>query len=110
MTHGESDPSLQVLTTEEIYLLLATQQVGRWGQRRALPIIVPVNYGLDRGVIVIRTHPGITLAAASHANVAFEVDDRPAHPHRLERAGPGPGRGGHHRAPGQTDLEQALTP
>jgi uncharacterized protein len=29
---------------------------------------------VDRGVVVIRTHPGPMLAAADHANVAFQVD------------------------------------
>jgi hypothetical protein len=39
------------------------------------PLIFPVNYALDRGVIVIRTHPGTMLSAAGHANVTFEVDE-----------------------------------
>ena len=38
------------------------------------PLIFPVNYGIDRGVIVIRTDEGTKLAAADHANVTFEVD------------------------------------
>ena len=62
MTHGDSEPSLQVLTTEECYLLLATQQVDRLEVNAELrPLIVPVNYGLNRGVIVIRKHPGTKL-------------------------------------------------
>jgi nitroimidazol reductase NimA-like FMN-containing flavoprotein (pyridoxamine 5'-phosphate oxidase superfamily) len=39
------------------------------------PLIFPVNYALDHGIIVIRTNPGTKLAAANHANVTFEVDD-----------------------------------
>jgi hypothetical protein len=42
------------------------------GERLAYPLIVLVNYALDRGVIVIRTHPGTKLAAAGQANVSFE--------------------------------------
>ena len=75
MTASNSEPSLQVLTAEECYLLLATQQVGRLGVNADhYPLIFPVNYGLDRGIIVIRTNPGTKLAAAAHANVTFEVD------------------------------------
>ena len=75
MTASNSERSLQVLTAEECYLLLATQQVGRLGVNADhYPLIFPVNYGLDRGIIVIRTNPGTKLAAAAHANVTFEVD------------------------------------
>ena len=104
MTGGKSDPSLQALTTQECYLLLATQQVGRLGvNAEHYPLIFPVNYGLDRGIIVIRTNPGTKLAAATHANVTFEVDHRSVHPLRLERAGPGSGRGGDRGASGRVD-------
>ena len=75
MTDSKNDPSLQVLTAQECYLLLATQQVGRLGvNAEHYPLIFPVNYALDQGVVVIRTHLGTKLAAASHANVTFEVD------------------------------------
>ena len=75
MTDGRGNRSLQELTVEECYLLLETQQVGRLGvNAEHYPLIFPVNYALDRGVIVIRTHPGTKLAAASHANVTFKVD------------------------------------
>ena len=74
-SQDRSGPSLQALTAEECYLLLATQQVGRLGvNAEHYPLIFPVNYGLDHGVVVIRTAPGTKLAAASHANVTFEVD------------------------------------
>ena len=64
------------LEAEECYRLLATHDVGRLGvNAEHYPLIFPVNYALDRGVIVIRTHPGTKLAAAGHANVTFEVDD-----------------------------------
>jgi uncharacterized protein len=42
-------------------------------------LIFPVNYGIDRGVIVIRTDEGTKLAAADHANVTFEVDAIDSH-------------------------------
>jgi uncharacterized protein len=67
--------ALQVLTTQQCYALLATQEFGRLGVwAEHYPLIIPVNYGLDGEVLVVRTHPGPTLAAADHANVTFEVD------------------------------------
>jgi nitroimidazol reductase NimA-like FMN-containing flavoprotein (pyridoxamine 5'-phosphate oxidase superfamily) len=68
--------TLEVLSTEECLRLLATQQIGRLGlPGERFPMILPFNYAMDRGVIVIRTHAGSTLSAADHANVAFEVDE-----------------------------------
>ena len=68
--------TLEELPAEECYELLATHEVGRIGvNAEHYPLIIPVNYGLDGPTIVVRTHPGTTLTAASHANVTFEVDD-----------------------------------
>ena len=67
---------LEVLETEECLRLLATQVIGRLGlPGERFPLILPVNYKLDRGVIVFRTHAGSALATADHTNVAFEVDE-----------------------------------
>ena len=75
MTSNESAKEMHILTTEECHRLLSTQHVGRLGvNAEHYPLILPVNYGLDRGVIVIRMNPGTKLAAADHANVTFEVD------------------------------------
>lgn len=38
-------------------------------------MILPVNYGLDGDVVVVRTAPGPLLWAADHANVCFQVDE-----------------------------------
>jgi uncharacterized protein len=69
--------TLLELEAEECYRLLAGHEIGRLGVfAEHYPLIFPVNYALDRGdVIVVRTHAGTMLAAASHANVTFEVDD-----------------------------------
>jgi uncharacterized protein len=76
MSEGQSRPTVQDLAAEDCYILLATQQVGRLGvNAEHYPLIFPVNYALDHGIIVIRTNPGTKLAAANHANVTFEVDD-----------------------------------
>jgi len=75
MTAGERRPELQILSDDDCYRLLATQQIGRLGvNAEHYPLIFPVNYALDHGVIVIRTDAGTKLAAANHANVTFEVD------------------------------------
>lgn len=74
MTTGERS-GLEVLGIDDCYRLLATQQIGRLGvNAEHYPLIFPVNYALDQGVIVIRTNAGTKLAAADHANVTFEVD------------------------------------
>ena len=65
---------LKILNSEDCYRLLATQQIGRLGVN-AEPLIFPVNYALDRDIIVLRLDPGTKLTAANHANVTFEVDE-----------------------------------
>jgi len=71
-----ASPTMRDLPTEECFRLLGTHEIGRLGvNAEHYPLIIPVNYGLDGTTIVIRTHPGTTLAAAEHANVTFEVDD-----------------------------------
>jgi nitroimidazol reductase NimA-like FMN-containing flavoprotein (pyridoxamine 5'-phosphate oxidase superfamily) len=74
--HGRTDePSLQVLSNDECWTLLASQQVGRLAVVAGhYPLVVPVNYALDRRILVVRTGEGTLLQAASHANVAFQVD------------------------------------
>ncbi|GAA3169797.1 hypothetical protein GCM10010531_23640 [Blastococcus jejuensis] len=76
MTNGGSDPTMNVLPTEECYRLLATHEIGRIGVvADHYPLILPVNYRLDGTTVVIRTHAGTILHAAEHANVTFEVDE-----------------------------------
>ncbi|PPK96100.1 nitroimidazol reductase NimA-like FMN-containing flavoprotein (pyridoxamine 5'-phosphate oxidase superfamily) [Kineococcus xinjiangensis] len=75
MTRTTDDAALEVLSAEECYRLLATQQLGRLGLiSNGNQIIMPVNYGLDGPVVVVRLGQGSVLRAADHANVAFEVD------------------------------------
>ncbi len=66
----------QELTKSECFELLAAQNLGRvavvddWG-----PIVLPVNFVLDRHMVVFRTGEGTKLDAASRGTrVAFEVD------------------------------------
>src|SRR5438270_11211318 len=71
-----SGATMRELPSEECYRLLGTHEVGRLGvNAEHYPLIIPVNYGLDGSTVVVRTHPGSILRAATHANVTFEVDD-----------------------------------
>jgi uncharacterized protein len=75
MADDEHDRQLQKLSDEECHRLLGTQQIGRLGViAEHYPLIFPVNYALDRGVIVLRMDEGTKLAAANHAKVTFEGD------------------------------------
>ena len=69
---------IQSLSSEECLQLLSTGSVGRIAVTRdALPVILPVNYAVDGGSILIRTTEGAILRAAraGGAVVAFEVDN-----------------------------------
>jgi nitroimidazol reductase NimA-like FMN-containing flavoprotein (pyridoxamine 5'-phosphate oxidase superfamily) len=75
MTAGSS-PTMNVLSSDECFQLLATHEIGRVGVLAGgYPLILPVNYRLDGTTVVIRTHQGTILQSAEHANVTFEVDD-----------------------------------
>ncbi|WP_432548564.1 pyridoxamine 5'-phosphate oxidase family protein [Kineococcus sp. SYSU DK004] len=77
----EGRGTTEVLSRDDCFRFLQSHQVGRLGVvLKGYPVIVPVNYALDRGVVVVRTRSGSTLSAADHANVCFEVDQvDPAH-------------------------------
>jgi uncharacterized protein len=73
----------QELTKGECFGLLARQQVGRVAvvDDRG-PVVFPVNFVLDRHMVVYRTDEGTKLdAAAGCSRVAFEIDgiDAAAH-------------------------------
>jgi nitroimidazol reductase NimA-like FMN-containing flavoprotein (pyridoxamine 5'-phosphate oxidase superfamily) len=82
MDAASAHPTIESLDEPQCLELLATEEVGRiavvLGRQ---PLVFPVNYALDGEAIVFRTDPGTTLAAASFARVAFEVDhiDRTTH-------------------------------
>jgi uncharacterized protein len=66
----------QELTKSECFELLSQQQLGRVavvdGQG---PIMFPVNFALDRHMVVFRTGEGTKLDAATRGSrVAFEID------------------------------------
>jgi nitroimidazol reductase NimA-like FMN-containing flavoprotein (pyridoxamine 5'-phosphate oxidase superfamily) len=68
---------LEVLDRSECIRLMSRTTIGRLALSvGALPVILPVNFLLDRDRILIRTGEGTKLdAALRDAVVAFEVDD-----------------------------------
>ena len=67
---------MQSLDDRECRRLLAERHLGRLAfVEFGGPVILPVNYVVDQGLIVFRTDPGSKLDAASQRElVAFEVD------------------------------------
>jgi len=73
----------QELTKGECFQLLAQEHLGRVGvvDDRG-PIVLPVNFVLDRHMVVFRTDEGTKLDTASRGSrVAFEVDGTDAAAH-----------------------------
>jgi uncharacterized protein len=68
---------LDILGRAESLRLLSGSSVGRLAVTMgALPVILPVNFLLDGGRVLIRTTTGTKLDAATrNAVVAFEVDE-----------------------------------
>jgi uncharacterized protein len=75
MNEGRRD-RWQELTKSECFALLAGEHLGRVAvvDDRG-PIVFPVNFVLDRHMVVLRTDEGTKLdAAISGSRVAFEID------------------------------------
>lgn len=70
-------PDIYELAPEDCVRLLKTVPVGRVGVTMdALPVVLPVNFVVNDGTIVLRTVPGTKLDAATAGMVvAFEVDN-----------------------------------
>jgi nitroimidazol reductase NimA-like FMN-containing flavoprotein (pyridoxamine 5'-phosphate oxidase superfamily) len=68
---------LEILARQQCFDLLARPAIGRIALSvGALPVVLPVNFALFDGDVLIRTGPGSKLrAAATNAVVAFEVDE-----------------------------------
>ena len=83
MTEGPRQVSWQELTKGECFELLAREQLGRVAvvDDRG-PIVLPVNFVLDRHMVVFRTDEGTKLDAAIRGSrVAFEIDGTDAAAH-----------------------------
>jgi hypothetical protein len=70
------EPDMEELDEDECRRLLAEHHLGRLAVPDfGGPVIFPVNYVLDQGLVIFRTDPGSKLDAASEREqVAFEVD------------------------------------
>lgn len=67
---------MELMGRAECLRLLEAQRVGRLGFLVGdQPLVLPVNYGVENGVVVFRTGEGAKLDAALKGKVAFEVDD-----------------------------------
>jgi hypothetical protein len=73
----------QELTKSECFALLARERVGRVAVVDDLgPVVFPVNFVLDRHMVVFRTDEGTKLDAACRGSrVAFEIDGADAAAH-----------------------------
>jgi nitroimidazol reductase NimA-like FMN-containing flavoprotein (pyridoxamine 5'-phosphate oxidase superfamily) len=67
---------LEVMPDDECVRRLKAQQLGRVGvvDREVKPLIFPVNYFFDEGIVAFRTGPGSKLDLAPGAAVCFEID------------------------------------
>ncbi len=68
--------SLELLSDAEATKRLREGKLGRIAlvDHESKPLIFPVNYFFDEGVIAFRTAPGTKLDLAPGATVAFEID------------------------------------
>jgi nitroimidazol reductase NimA-like FMN-containing flavoprotein (pyridoxamine 5'-phosphate oxidase superfamily) len=73
---SKTAPALEVMPESECVRLLKTHELGRLAvvDHEARPLIFPVNYFFDEGVVVFRSAPGTKLELAPGANVCFEID------------------------------------
>jgi len=67
---------VEVLSDRECVRLLRSNSLGRIAvvDREVRPLIFPINYFFDEGVVVFRTAPGTKLDLAPGAHVSFEID------------------------------------
>lgn len=74
---------LEYIARDECIRLLEGRHLGRVAVTVAgRPLVLPVNYAMDRGSIVFRTDPGTKFDAAVRGEfVAFEIDDADAEYH-----------------------------
>lgn len=75
-THQATNGYIKDLSTDECWSNLHETGIGRVATCTPEgPVILPVNYLVDSGSIILRTAPYTQLAAHVEETVAFEVDD-----------------------------------
>lgn len=67
---------LEILSEAESAELLRSHDLGRLGliDDQGRPLIFPVNYFFDEGIVAFRTAPGTKLDIAPGSYVSFEID------------------------------------
>lgn len=76
MQPAHARSGLEIIPHKECLRLLGTQRVGRLGFIvDGQPMVLPVNYAIQGGVVVFRTGEGTKLDAAIESRVSFEVDE-----------------------------------
>lgn len=76
MDNDRHGPEIRELSAEECYQKLASHSIGRIGVIVDLyPLIIPVNYTLDRDAVVIRTAPDTVIVDADQTKVTLQVDE-----------------------------------
>lgn len=67
---------IEVMSDGECVKLLRSHDLGRIAvaDREVRPLIFPINYFFDEGIVVFRTAPGTKLDFAPGAYVSFEID------------------------------------
>lgn len=67
---------IEILSDGECVKLLKAHDLGRIAvvDREVRPLIFPINYFFDEGVVVFRSAPGTKLDVAPGAYVCFEID------------------------------------
>ena len=75
MRQVDARTGIEWLEREECLRLLAADTVGRLGVvDGGTPVVLPVNYVVDRGTIVFRTDEGTKLDAGLRDRACFEID------------------------------------
>ncbi len=70
----DSRTGIEIMDRAECLALLASDSVGRLAvDEGGVPLILPVNYGLDGERVMLRTGDGAKLEAV-HRPVCFEID------------------------------------
>lgn len=72
----DASGQLEAISDAECVKLLRSHDLGRLAlvDKDVRPLIFPVNYFFDEGVVAIRTAPGSKLDLAPGAHVSFEID------------------------------------
>ena len=67
---------LEIVPDSDCVRLLRSHDLGRLAlvDRETRPLIFPVNYFFDEGVVVVHTAAGTKLELAPGAHVSFEID------------------------------------